>query len=214
MIARHAVPALAVALALLLAGCAGVSPPTHFYTLAPVQPPAPGGAARPPAVGVGPIGVAEYLRRPQIVTRESATRLRLADFDQWVEPFDSLFPRVLAQDLAALLGTERVSLYPPPRDVRLDFAVEVDVIRFDAEPGTGVVLDALWRVYGRDGDRLLDQGRARIERPIAAAEAVPEGAEAPSGIDYPAIVAAMSEATGELAGTVAGAIRTSATRRR
>jgi hypothetical protein len=212
MIAR--VPALG--LALVLAACAGVSPPTQFYALAPVQPPAEAAdPARPPTIGVGPIGVgpigvAEYLRRPQIVTRESRTRLRLADFDQWIEPFDVLFPRVLAQDLAALLGTDRVSLYPPPRDVRLDFAVEVDVIRFDGEPETGIVLDALWRIYGRDGDRLLDQGRARVERPVPKPDE--PGLGAPT-IDYPAIVQAMSEATGDLARIVADSILAQGTRR-
>jgi hypothetical protein len=210
MIARHGI----LALALALAACTAPSAPTHFYALAPIEAPAGEAApARPIALGVGPVGVAEYLKRPQIVTRASETELRLADFNQWVEPFDVLFPRILAQDLAALLGTDRVSLYPPPRDVRLDFAVEVDVVRFDAEAGGGVVLDALWRVYGRDGDRLLDQGRARIERPLASGPQDETGLTPPTGDDYPAIVSAMSAATGELARVVAEAITAKAGRR-
>jgi hypothetical protein len=208
MIARHGMRAFG--LALLLAACAAPSPPTRFHALAPLPPPAeaaagPAANSRPLVVSVGPVTLPEYLNRPQIVTRESATQMQLADFDQWVEPFDSLFPRVLTEDLAARLDTDRISLFPPPRDVRVDFGVEVDVVRFDAESSDGVVLDAFWRVYGRERDRLLDQGRARIERPLPAPP--PETAERPAAGDYPTIVAAMSEATADLAGIIAEAVR-------
>jgi uncharacterized lipoprotein YmbA len=191
-----------IGLAALLAACA-VSPPPRFYALAPVVPPA-APAERPPSIAVGPVVVAEYLKRPQIVTRLSETELELADFDQWVEPFDVLFPRVLAQDIAAALGTERVSFTPVPRDVRVDHLVEVDLIRFDATDGQGVMLDALWRVYGRDGDRLVEQSRTTVTRELPVA---PDGQVA-----YADIVQAMSAATGDLAAAIADAVR-SGTRR-
>lgn len=190
--------ALLASLMVGLAGCGGVSPPTRFYALAPTAAAVPA-AERPLGLAVGPVLVAEYLRRPQIVTRLDETRLVLADFDQWVEAFDIMFPRVLAENLAAALGTERVSLTPVPRDMRVDHQVEVDVVRFDATQGGDVVLDALWRVYGRDGDRLQQQSRSVITRPLPAA--------GEAGVAYPAIVVAMSEATAELARTIAEAVR-------
>lgn len=197
----RSLPALAIAI--MLAGCAGLTPPPQFYALAPtVEPAAP--AERPLSIVVGPVQVAEYLKRPQIVTRQSETELAMADFDQWIEPFDMLFPSVLAQDLAAALGTDRVSFPPVPRDIRIDHVIEVDVLRFDATPGQGVVLDALWRVYGRDGDRLIQQSRSTVTRELPAV-----AGEAPA---YADIVRAMSEATGELATTIASAVRTGATR--
>lgn len=188
----------ALLLAALVTGCAGVSPPTRFYSLAPAVAAEPV-AERPLGLAVGPVLVAEYLRRPQIVTRLDGTRLALADFDQWVEAFDIMFPRVLAENLAAALGTDRISLTPVPRDMRVDHQVEVDVVRFDATQGGEVVLDALWRVYGRDGERLQQQSRSVIIRPLPAA--------GEDGIAYDAIVVAMSEATGELARTIAEAVR-------
>lgn len=184
--------------ALLLAGCGGISPPTRFYSLAPTAEAVPL-ADRPVGLAVGPVLVAEYLRRPQIVTRLDETRLALAEFDQWIEAFDVMFPRVLAENLAAALGTDRISLTPVPRDMRVDHQVEVDVVRFDATQGGDVVLDALWRVYGRDGDRLLQQSRSVITRPLPAA-----GEDA---VAYDATVVAMSGATAELARTIAEAVR-------
>ncbi len=188
----------ALLLAAFAAGCAGISPPTRFYSLAPTVAAEPV-AERPLGLAVGPVLVAEYLRRPQIVTRLDETRLALADFDQWVEAFDIMLPRVLAENLAAALGTDRISLTPVPRDMRIDHQVEVDVVRFDATQGGDVVLDALWRVYGRDGERLLQQSRSLITRPLP-----PIGED---GLAYDAIVVAMSEATAELARTIAAAVR-------
>jgi uncharacterized lipoprotein YmbA len=190
--------AAALLLAALATGCAGVSAPTRFYSLAPTVAAEPV-AERPPGLAVGPVLVADYLRRPQIVTRLAGTRLALADFDQWVEAFDIMFPRVLAENLGAALGTDRISLTPVPRDMRVDHQVEVDVVRFDATQGGEVVLDALWRVYGRDGERLQQQSRSVITRALPAV--------GENGIVYDAIVVAMSEATGELAQTIAAAVR-------
>jgi paraquat-inducible protein A len=75
----------------------------------------------------------------------------------------------------------------------------VDVVRFDATQGGEVVLDALWRVYGRDGERLQQQSRSVITRALPAV--------GENGIVYDAIVVVMSEATGELAQTIAAAVR-------
>jgi uncharacterized lipoprotein YmbA len=195
--------AVVAVMAATIGACAGVSAPTQFYSLAPTLEASPV-AERPQGIAVGPVLVAEYLRRPQIVTRLDDTRLMLADFDQWVEPFDIMFPRILAEDLAAALGTDRISLTPVPRDMRIDHQVEVDVVRFDAMIGQGVVLDALWRVYGRDGSRLLAQSRTTLTRELPAAT---DGRPA-----YPDIVLAMSAATGDLAMTIAEAVRSGARR--
>jgi uncharacterized lipoprotein YmbA len=197
---------IGVAILVSLSGCSAPTAPTRFYMLAPlsdalVQESA-SARARPLVLSVGPIAVPEYLKRPQIVTRSGDTQMTLGDFDQWVEPFDLLFPRVLALDLAAVLGTDRVSLTPVARGVRPDNLVEVDVIRFDAAGDGTVTLDAQWRVYGRDGDRLLEQGRALL-RGAAKAEADDEPDD---GVDYPEVVRAMSATTADLARTIADAI--------
>jgi uncharacterized protein len=192
---------LAATLLLVVAGCSQ-SPPTEFYTLSGMQlPPGSPGAAKT-VVGVGPVTLPDYLDRPQIVTRASGNRVILASFHAWVEPMDGMFTRVLVGDLSSLLATDNVVALPQRRPMPLDYQVEVDVARFDADLSGRAVLDARWRVFGKDGDQLIGEGRSTIVEP--AAEPTTEPADEPAG--YEAIVAAMSKALARMSSTIAGTI--------
>jgi len=72
---------IVLAIAVLAAGCLGGSAPTRFYVLAPVDGAAVAGE-RPLAIGVGPVSLAGYLDRPQIVTRPAADKIDIGEFDQ------------------------------------------------------------------------------------------------------------------------------------
>src|SRR5262245_5502556 len=131
---------------LLLTGCFGSTPPTHFYLLPPLTSP---DTASPVSAGqrevtlaVGPVTVPPYLDRPQIVTRTSRAKLTLADFEQWAGPLADTIARVLSEDLALLIPTERVVLYPWPRTIDPDYQIIVEVLQFDRGPGSQVVLAA------------------------------------------------------------------------
>lgn len=184
---------LAAALLLVIAGCSQ-SPPTEFYTLSGMQLP-PGGLSAPrTVVGIGPVTLPDYLDRPQIVTRASGNRVILASFHAWVEPVDGMFTRVLVGNISSLLATDNVVTLPQRRPMPLDYQVEVDVTRFDADLSGRAVLDARWRVFGKDGDRLVEEGRSTIVEPVAEPGS------------YEAIVAAMSKALARMSSTIAGAI--------
>ena len=102
-----------------LGGClGGASAPTKYCTLAPVvSQPAENNPASPDlALGIGPVMLPASLDRPQIVTRQGAEELTLVEFDRWAEPLRAGVPRVLADKLTALLGTDRIAifiLFPP-----------------------------------------------------------------------------------------------------
>ena len=184
-----------LAAALVLGGCAD-SQPTRFYTLSPLAA-APGGA--PPGslpdlvVGLEPVALPPYLDRSQLVTRAGSNRVVLADFDSWAEPLDGLFSRVLAENLALLLGTDEVLLLPQRRLMSMDYQVEVDVTRFDVDTSGNAVLDARWWVFGRGGEKLLRSGRSRLIEPTT--------------VDDPsAAAAALSRALGAMSQDIAGAL--------
>lgn len=191
------VPILAALLlaGLGLAGCAQTQP-TRFYTLsgllqAPEQP-----ARANPAelrIGVGPVNLPEYLNRPQLVTRDGRNRVLLADFDSWVEPLDSMFTRVLAENLSLLLGTDDVLILPQRRPFPFDFQVEVDVTRFDVDANGNAVLDARWWLFGPRGEDLLQSTRSTI-------------VESAAGGDHAAGAAALSRALGVMSQEIARAI--------
>jgi uncharacterized lipoprotein YmbA len=184
---------LAATLLLLVAACSQ-TPPTQFYTLSSMQLPASDVGGPNTVVGVGPVTLPEYLDRPQIVTRESGNRVMLADFSVWVEPVNGMFMRVLVENLSLLLATDNVIALPQRRPMRLDYQVEVDVTRFDADLSGRALLDARWRVFGRDGERLIGEGRSTIVEPAAEPGT------------YEAIVAALSKALGQMSAAIASAI--------
>ena len=69
--------ALALA-ALLLAGCGGTT--RSFYMLT-ADGPAPSGSGR--GIGVGPVALAEYIDRPNLVLQDGPNRLAVADAHRW-----------------------------------------------------------------------------------------------------------------------------------
>jgi len=182
---------------LVLSGCLGTTPPTHFYLLPPRTS---GDTASPVSAGprdltlaVGPVTVPPYLDRPQIVTRTSRAKLNLADFEQWAGPLADTIARVLSEDLALLIPTERVVLYPWPRTMDPDYQLSVEVLQFERGPGNQVVLVARWSLLDRDAKELA----LRTSRLTLTA----------SGTDYEATATAMGQALETLAQDMATTLR-------
>lgn len=193
---RRAAGPFLLILALGLAACA-VTDPTRYYVLAS----GPGSAARHlesgtgVAVGVGPVQVAGYLDRTQIVTRSEADQVELANFHRWAEPLGEGVTRALTDDLAARIPTERIASFPwsGAMERAIDYQVVVTVMRFDGRLGGDVMLDTRWRLVGRGGKELVLK-RATIT-------------EATGGPGFERLVAAMSRAVAGLGSQIAAEIR-------
>ncbi|UCH21929.1 MAG: membrane integrity-associated transporter subunit PqiC [Deltaproteobacteria bacterium] len=146
------------AIAMGLGGCASISPPANFYVLSSITEsgtsPAPVGNESKIAIGVGPVNIPDYLDRSQIVTRSSPNELKVAAFDRWAESLKSSFPRVLTENLSALLNTNQVAVFPWRKAIGIEYQVIVDVVRFDATIGGNAVLVARWRILGNGGNKL------------------------------------------------------------
>ena len=178
-----------------LSGC-GSSPPTRFYVLpsltgAETAPPA---APRDLTIGVGPVTLAPYLDRLQIVTRASRARLVLGEFDQWAASLQDSVPRVLAENLSLLIPTDRVLLHPWSRTTEPDYQVTVDVTQFDAGPSGEVVLAARWQILSANEKELV------IRKARFTAVAGRQG--------YEATVSAMGHALDALSQDIAAALLT------
>ncbi len=130
-----------------LAGCAS-SPPARFYTLTPLAATdakqAATATANPVSVSIAPVEVPDYLDRPQIVTRDGPNELRLAEFDRWGGSLSDNIGATLAEDLALILGSDRVYAYPRLSAEQADYSVNMRVLRLDCVPGDRVFLKAQW----------------------------------------------------------------------
>lgn len=181
--------------AALLSACVPPQSPSRYWTLTPVATPGAVESVRERALelGIGPITVADYLDRPQIIRRFGSNRLILAENDNWPEPLSSLITRVLADDLAAMLPDVRVYPLPLRTAPELDYRVEVQVLAFEGLSDDRARLDAHWTLVRERDARLLLVRRSAIERPVA-------------GEDMGALVAALSEAVAFLAREIADAV--------
>jgi uncharacterized lipoprotein YmbA len=186
--------AVVLGFGMVVGGCA--SQPSRFYVLSAlpsVEPAvAPGSTSPNATIGVGPITLPRYLDRPQIVTRTSPYELKLAEFDRWAEALDANFSRVLAENLALLMPSSRVAVYPWPRATRIDYQVVVDVTHFLNQPGGESILVADWMLSKGEGQQVLLSGKSRLSASAA-------------GQDYPSIVAAMSQTVAQLSREIAAA---------
>lgn len=181
---------------LAAAGClslGGGSRPTRFYLLSSLAPDEVTVASGSPILGVGPVELPAHLNRPQIVTRVGGNRLELGEFDHWGEPLRDNLTRVLADDLAVLLGTDQVWTYPWRRPAAVDFRIRVDVERFAAGPDPRVHLRCRWTLSDAAGRRLVTR-LSRLEVPVT------------SLTDYAAVVEAMSRGVEALAREMAEAV--------
>ena len=188
-------------MSLFLAGCGSLSPrpdPSKFFTLSSSFPTAevaatnPGGATV--ALGIGPIKFPGYLDRQEIVLRTAQNRFEVSENERWAEPLDENFARVLGQNLAALLGTDRIISYPWPGDRKPILRVEIEVLAFEANAAYDAQLSARWVVLDGGTKKSLDLRVSRVTRP--ARDKSIDGA-----------VAALSEAVGDLSREIADAVR-------
>jgi uncharacterized lipoprotein YmbA len=197
-------------LALLLfvfGGCAD-TPPTRFYVLSTIAEQAAPEPGKGVALGIGPVTLPEYLNRPQIVTRISGNQLAVAEFDQWGGDLNDNITRALAANLATLLKTDRVSLYPWSDDAAVTYQVRIDVATFEQDVDGSSLLVASWTILdARNGKVKLMRRSIYRDTSDAAQAAMPGPTNTGQGPrPYDAIVAAMSRNLEALSRDIASAI--------
>ena len=187
---RSIAVAVVCVLICLASGC-GSTPASRFYTLSAVAPPA--GASSNLSVVVGPVTVPAEVDRPQIVVVTGPNQVGLDEFNRWAAPLQNNISRVVAENLVAMLGTPRVTLFPQTASPDADYRAAIEVQRFESAPGDAAALDAVWTVI-RSKDGKSQTGRTTVR------DAVQEK-------DYSALAAAHSRAVARLSQDIADAVR-------
>jgi len=181
--------AITFTLAVVVAGCS--SSPSHFYTLSATA--VPSTASSKISVAVGPVSIPAAVDRPQIVVSTSANQVTLDDFNRWASPLQDNLTRVVADNLVALLGTPRVTLFPQTLSADVDYRVQIEIRNFESAPGKSASIDAVWTVRrARDGK--TETGRTSAREPV-------------DGNGYDALAAAHSRAVARLSRDIADVVR-------
>jgi uncharacterized protein len=184
---------------LLVAGCAS-SPPSRFYTLDSLASSGKDGLSRETAmknvISVGPIEIADYLDRPQVVTRSSENQIQFSEFDRWGGSLKVDINRVLVENFSTLLREDGVMAIQWKSRYSGIISLPVTIMRFDATPGKSLVLVVHWGVLAKDGKTVESVRESIIVLPL-------------KGAGYQDVVQAMSEALGKLSNDMVPTIRVS-----
>ncbi len=181
-----------VLVSLLLSAC-GSSPPVRYFSLSTTIA---GGEDADDAVvlGLGPLRIAGYLERSQIVTRGAGAEIKVDEFSRWAEPLTVALHRVVSTDVDNMMDGVIVVAFPFESVVRtqVDYRLLGDVVRFDADAGGRVILETQWGVAAVDsGEIVIREHRTRYE------------SQARSADDPAAVASAMNDALAKFSRDIA-----------
>ncbi|KPJ97966.1 MAG: hypothetical protein AMJ60_09880 [Desulfobacterales bacterium SG8_35] len=180
-------------------GCAGRSQSARFYVLSPEAAPelqvkSTSAGSSDIAIGISPVSLPKYLRKPQMVTRTGSNELHLAEYDRWAGKIEEDIGRVIAENLSHMLATDKVLSYPAIEGIPLDYTINLDISRFDGRLGGDIELIVRWVLFDREGNTVAGVKATHIIEPTG-------------GGDYADMVAAQSRALAAFSRELAAAIK-------
>ncbi len=130
-------------------GCS-IAPPATFYQL---QQPTSETASRDNNITVllGPLRVADYLQRENVLQREADGSLSLSQQARWAGSLQDDIGQLLLRQVSAQLGSSRIALYPDRVGIEAQAQVVLSISRLDSGVQQPAVLEAQWRLLDVKG---------------------------------------------------------------
>ncbi len=144
---------------IFLAACGTPVPPPQLYQLRAAPPVAlPAAAAGTAAAAMPnvqlllPVAIPELLERDAIIVASGQAGVQALAGHRWAEPLRDAVPRLLRQDLAALLGNGRLWVAPLPAGLLVQRQLRVELLVLQADAArSSVQLQARWTVSDATG---------------------------------------------------------------
>ena len=180
---------------LSLSAC-GKTPAARFYTLSSMASQSTADHASKEGktiIGIGPVNVAAYLDRSEIVTRSSPTTIELASFDRWAEPFEGMIASSLAENISTMLPSVQAIVDPWP-EADIDYQLVLKIKKFDSDNDGNIQLNASWGILQYSTRKISSVTESKISVPGSAG-------------DYDAITINMSKALVKLSEEIAAELK-------
>lgn len=178
---------------LVLSGCR--TAPSHFYVLSAFPSLHGKGITRTKLyLGLGPVSIPAYLDTPQIITRLSLNQLHLNEYHRWTSPLRDNVKRVLHQNFQRLLPHAIFSQYPWPLHTKIQYAIQIKILRFDTNSQGKSILIAQWKILDKSEKHIYYNQTTTLTHPAIIT-------------NYRSIVAAMSQNLSRLTLIIARRIR-------
>ncbi len=149
---------------IFLAACA--SPDNYYLLSAKKAPPTVQSAAPQVSIGVGPVLIPDYIDCPEMVFQSGPNKFEIPGSERWAGSLKSAMTKVIATNLSRGLSTSEVRTYPWEPGAKLRYSVAIDVTQFHAQTGGDAVLDATWRIYDEETNRITIQRHSVLTRPL------------------------------------------------
>ncbi|WP_191966418.1 membrane integrity-associated transporter subunit PqiC [Cellvibrio sp. KY-YJ-3] len=146
----------------LLLGCQQ-SPRKQYYLLN-ATPHADQSVAVTQSVGLGPIEVADYLQRSQLIVNSDANSLQVSDNAYWGEPLPKGITRVLAMNLMNHQPTRAVELFPWRSDSTPAISIRIQIHDLQIIDGYAVI-NASWKLMDNLAKKTVAQHHHINKRP-------------------------------------------------
>lgn len=168
--------------------------PTRFFVL--TGPGLTAGVSTPSGtlrIGLRSVELAPYLQSRSLIVRNGSNEIAFEDYSRWAEPLNEGIARVLRARLTVTPEVERVYSHPFPFNRERDYDISVNVIRCEGARDSGGAVARFAAVFEISA---ASDGRV-ITRKTVMNPDIPW-----DGQDYPALVAAWSEAVSGLADAI------------
>ncbi|UZE96499.1 PqiC family protein [Alkalimarinus alittae] len=139
-------------LVLLMTGCAAFKPSaeSEFYLLS--SPPLPQRQIdlNSDLIVVGPITIADYLKRSSIVTSRTENHFDISKLDQWGGSLEGEVQLALLKNLSSLSADKTYVQYSGLASSMGTYSLRVDILRFDARLNGQARLEATWAWFDKN----------------------------------------------------------------
>jgi uncharacterized lipoprotein YmbA len=164
---------------LLLTACR-TSKPADFYILTPMTALSKKSSRTNYTIGVGPIELAEYLQKPQILFRKAHNQIILSEYHRWAEPLKSNIQAVIAKNIVASRRSWHAVNYPWEASEKINLQLEANITHFDTSENGDSTLDIQWTIRQAKTGKVIKRSRNSYHQHVTNIK------------DYNAIIAVMS----------------------
>jgi uncharacterized protein len=105
-------------------------------------------------IGIGPVEIAEYLARSQIIDNQTDNTLNMAENAYWAEPLDISIARVIALNLTQLNNTRSFVSFPWRSDSKPRYSLRVRIDNLSRSDSKATI-NATWELVDNEAKNKL-----------------------------------------------------------
>ena len=141
-------------IAFLLASCSlgGKTKSSQFYVLDSTISPTEQETDNDVSLAISQVLVPGYIDRPQIITKTASAEIKFSEFNRWAEPIDSMFQRVLTQNIKTLTNSDQIVSYPWGPELKFEFTLRMKLIKLENNEAGDALLVVNWILVKNNGE--------------------------------------------------------------